>query len=75
MCFGVGLGKEQQGITTALQAKKTDKRAGVIVNLDNDKKEGPPDKKQKISHTHVLLLTVTYFVTIKKKTRNLYNFI
>ena len=29
---GQGLGKSEQGITTPLMARKTDKRAGVIVN-------------------------------------------
>lgn len=29
---GQGLGKQEQGITTPLMAKKTDRRAGVIVN-------------------------------------------
>ncbi|XP_047325629.1 DNA-damage-repair/toleration protein DRT111, chloroplastic [Impatiens glandulifera] len=35
---GQGLGKQEQGITTPLMAKKTDKRAGVIVNDNNNKK-------------------------------------
>jgi len=36
---GQGLGKQEQGITTPLMAKKTDRRAGVIVNAsDNSKK-------------------------------------
>ncbi|WCJ24284.1 Poly(U)-binding-splicing factor PUF60 [Euphorbia peplus] len=38
---GQGLGKQEQGITTPLMAKKTDRRAGVIVNA-SEKKE---DKK------------------------------
>ncbi|CAM8929995.1 hypothetical protein QQ045_021960 [Rhodiola kirilowii] len=56
---GQGLGKQEQGITTPLMAKKTDRRAGVIVNASesNSKQEkkvkgvsfnGPP--------TRVLLL-------------------
>ncbi|XP_065846911.1 DNA-damage-repair/toleration protein DRT111, chloroplastic [Euphorbia lathyris] len=40
---GQGLGKQEQGITTPLMAKKTDRRAGVIVNA-SEKKE---DKKVK----------------------------
>lgn len=37
---GQGLGKQEQGITTPLMAKKTDRRAGVIVNAsDNSKKQ------------------------------------
>lgn len=40
---GQGLGKQEQGITTPLMAKKTDKRAGVIVNASETK----PDKKVK----------------------------
>eukprot|EP00262_Sarcandra_glabra_P004857 TRINITY_DN16104_c0_g1_i1.p1 TRINITY_DN16104_c0_g1~~TRINITY_DN16104_c0_g1_i1.p1 ORF type:complete len:384 (+),score=79.78 TRINITY_DN16104_c0_g1_i1:235-1386(+) len=54
---GQGLGKLEQGITTPLMAKKTDRRAGVIVNASESKTEkkvksanlnGPP--------TRVLLL-------------------
>lgn len=54
---GQGLGKQEQGITTPLMAKKTDRRAGVIVNASETKLEkkaksvslnGPP--------TRVLLL-------------------
>ena len=40
---GQGLGKQEQGITTPLMAKKTDRRAGVIVNASEVK----PDKKVK----------------------------
>ncbi|KAF5738352.1 DNA-damage-repair/toleration protein [Tripterygium wilfordii] len=40
---GQGLGKKEQGITTPLMAKKTDRRAGVIVNASETK----PDKKVK----------------------------
>ncbi|KAK9151078.1 hypothetical protein Syun_009387 [Stephania yunnanensis] len=36
---GQGLGKQEQGITTPLMAKKTDKRAGVIVNASEPKTE------------------------------------
>ncbi|KAJ4798671.1 DNA-damage-repair/toleration protein [Rhynchospora pubera] len=35
---GQGLGKQEQGITTPLMAKKTDRRAGVIVNASEAKK-------------------------------------
>ncbi|KAI4368062.1 hypothetical protein MLD38_016668 [Melastoma candidum] len=54
---GQGLGKQEQGMTTPLMAKKTDRRAGVIVNASETKGEkkvksvnfnGPP--------TRVLLL-------------------
>ncbi|CAN1226675.1 DNA-damage-repair/toleration protein DRT111, chloroplastic [Linum grandiflorum] len=50
---GQGLGKQEQGITTPLMAKKTDRRAGVIVNSSEKKVKsvnlnGPP--------TRVLLL-------------------
>lgn len=50
---GQGLGKQEQGITTPLMAKKTDRRAGVIVNASDSKPEkklksvnfnGPPTK-------------------------------
>ncbi|KAL0814934.1 hypothetical protein Bca101_071377 [Brassica carinata] len=34
---GQGLGKSEQGITTPLMAKKTDRRAGVIVNASENK--------------------------------------
>ncbi|CAK7324432.1 unnamed protein product [Dovyalis caffra] len=40
---GQGLGKLEQGITTPLMAKKTDRRAGVIVNASETK----PEKKVK----------------------------
>ncbi|XP_062012618.1 DNA-damage-repair/toleration protein DRT111, chloroplastic [Rosa rugosa] len=40
---GQGLGKLEQGITTPLMAKKTDRRAGVIVNASETK----PEKKAK----------------------------
>ncbi|KAG8365661.1 hypothetical protein BUALT_Bualt18G0129200 [Buddleja alternifolia] len=36
---GQGLGKLEQGITTPLMAKKTDKRAGVIVNASESSKK------------------------------------
>lgn len=36
---GQGLGKLEQGITTPLMAKKTDRRAGVIVNASESKSE------------------------------------
>lgn len=36
---GQGLGKQEQGITTPLMAKKTDKRAGVIVNASETRSE------------------------------------
>ncbi|XP_072970628.1 DNA-damage-repair/toleration protein 111 [Typha angustifolia] len=36
---GQGLGKQEQGITTPLMAKKTDRRAGVIVNASEPKTE------------------------------------
>lgn len=54
---GQGLGKQEQGITTPLMAKKTDKRAGVIVNAS----EARPEKKIKSANitappTKVLLL-------------------
>ncbi|KAL5838940.1 hypothetical protein ACOSQ4_011549 [Xanthoceras sorbifolium] len=54
---GQGLGKQEQGITTPLMAKKTDRRAGVIVNASETKS----DKKVKSvnfngSPTRVMLL-------------------
>ncbi|KAJ4980621.1 hypothetical protein NE237_031458 [Protea cynaroides] len=52
---GQGLGKQEQGITTPLMAKKTDRRAGVIVNASESKAE----KKSVNFHgipTRVLLL-------------------
>ncbi|XP_042414010.1 DNA-damage-repair/toleration protein DRT111, chloroplastic-like [Zingiber officinale] len=54
---GQGLGKQEQGITTPLMAKKTDRRAGVIVNASEPKSE----KKVKSSNlngppTRVVLL-------------------
>eukprot|EP00245_Coleochaete_scutata_P013430 TRINITY_DN545_c0_g1_i1.p1 TRINITY_DN545_c0_g1~~TRINITY_DN545_c0_g1_i1.p1 ORF type:complete len:413 (-),score=113.20 TRINITY_DN545_c0_g1_i1:170-1408(-) len=66
---GEGLGKDRQGITTPLMARKTDKRAGVIVNASAKKVEveappppPPPEKKPKTGvaisgpATRVLLL-------------------
>ncbi|XVE89354.1 hypothetical protein DITRI_Ditri19aG0195400 [Diplodiscus trichospermus] len=55
---GQGLGKQEQGITTPLMAKKTDRRAGVIVNSSETSKS---DKKVKCVNlngppTRVLLL-------------------
>lgn len=48
---GQGLGKQEQGITTPLMAKKTDKRGGVIVNASESNKKvksvnfnGPPTR-------------------------------
>ncbi|KAI4306336.1 hypothetical protein L6164_029623 [Bauhinia variegata] len=54
---GQGLGKQEQGITTPLMARKTDRRAGVIVNASDNK----PEKKVKSVNfngppTRVLLL-------------------
>ncbi|KAA8514842.1 hypothetical protein F0562_018021 [Nyssa sinensis] len=54
---GQGLGKQEQGITTPLMARKTDRRAGVIVNASETK----PEKKVKSvsfngTPTRVLLL-------------------
>ncbi|XP_012075631.1 DNA-damage-repair/toleration protein DRT111, chloroplastic isoform X2 [Jatropha curcas] len=45
---GQGLGKQEQGITTPLMAKKTDRRAGVIVNASETK----PEKKVKSVNIH-----------------------
>ncbi|GLJ08100.1 hypothetical protein SUGI_0081310 [Cryptomeria japonica] len=55
---GQGLGKQEQGITTPLMARKTDKRAGVIVNASESNR---PEKKIKSVNitappTRVLLL-------------------
>ncbi|XP_074276693.1 DNA-damage-repair/toleration protein 111 [Silene latifolia] len=36
---GQGLGRQEQGITTPLMAKKTDRRAGVIVNASEKKQQ------------------------------------
>ncbi|KAJ6795326.1 DNA-damage-repair/toleration protein DRT111, chloroplastic [Iris pallida] len=54
---GQGLGKQEQGITTPLMAKKTDRRAGVIVNASESKTEKKP-KSVNINGppTRVLLL-------------------
>ena len=50
---GQGLGKQEQGITTPLMARKTDRRARVIVNASDQKLEkkvksmnlsGPPTR-------------------------------
>ncbi|KAK3000814.1 hypothetical protein RJ639_021740 [Escallonia herrerae] len=49
---GQGLGRQEQGITTPLMAKKTDRRAGIIVNAsaitsESKEKQQPAEKKQK----------------------------
>lgn len=56
---GQGLGKQEQGITTPLMARKTDRRAGVIVNASENKNQS--EKKVKSVNfngtpTRVLLL-------------------
>lgn len=55
---GQGLGKSEQGITTPLMAKKTDRRAGVIVNASEKKVVAAVVKGVNISGepTRVLLL-------------------
>ncbi|KAK1324853.1 hypothetical protein QJS10_CPA01g00548 [Acorus calamus] len=54
---GQGLGKQEQGITTPLMAKKTDRRAGVIVNASESKMEKKPKSVNFSSPpTKVLLL-------------------
>ncbi|KAL2642390.1 hypothetical protein R1flu_009977 [Riccia fluitans] len=46
---GQGLGKQEQGITTPLMARKTDKRAGVIVNAGEAKgQQQQQEKKAKV---------------------------
>ncbi|MCL7042112.1 hypothetical protein MKW94_029422 [Papaver nudicaule] len=59
---GQGLGKQEQGITTPLMAKKTDKRAGVIVNASEPKSEKKP-KSVNINGapTRVLLLRNMFY--------------
>ncbi|KAK6917078.1 G-patch domain [Dillenia turbinata] len=58
---GQGLGKQEQGITTPLMAKKTDRRAGVIVNASETK---PEQKVKSVNFnsppTRVLLLRNMY---------------
>jgi splicing factor 45 len=62
---GQGLGKQQQGITTPLMAKKTDRRAGVIVNASESKKpksatfEGVPTRV--IMLRNMVISTVVVF--------------
>ncbi|MCL7047307.1 hypothetical protein MKW94_008280 [Papaver nudicaule] len=77
---GQGLGKQEQGITTPLMAKKTDKRAGVIVNASEPKSEKKP-KSVNINGapTRVLLLrnmVFMYFNTFfdQLSTRGWFNF-
>lgn len=55
---GQGLGKSEQGITTPLMAKKTDRRAGVIVNASENKSSEKKVKSVNINGepTKVLLL-------------------
>lgn len=53
---GQGLGKQEQGITTPLVAKKTDRRAGVIINASEKVIINASEKKVKFTPTRVLLL-------------------
>lgn len=55
---GQGLGKQEQGITTPLMARKTDKRAGVIVNASESNRSEKKVKSVNITAppTRVLLL-------------------
>ncbi|KAH7838480.1 hypothetical protein Vadar_027069 [Vaccinium darrowii] len=53
---GQGLGKQEQGITTPLMAKKTDRRAGVIINASEKVIINASEKKVKFTPTRVLLL-------------------
>ncbi|XP_061360367.1 DNA-damage-repair/toleration protein DRT111, chloroplastic [Gastrolobium bilobum] len=55
---GQGLGKQEQGITTPLMAKKTDRRAGVIVNASDNKQDKKVVKSVNFNGipTRVLLL-------------------
>ncbi|KAH9610343.1 hypothetical protein KSS87_022705 [Heliosperma pusillum] len=61
---GQGLGRQEQGITTPLMAKKTDRRAGVIVNASLKKQQVVQEQEKKVTKsvsfngppTRVLLL-------------------
>ncbi|KAL8103309.1 DNA-damage-repair/toleration protein 111 [Apium graveolens] len=55
---GQGLGKQEQGITTPLMAKKTDRRAGVIVNASEKQEKEKKVKSVNINGmpTRVVLL-------------------
>ncbi|KHN42963.1 DNA-damage-repair/toleration protein DRT111, chloroplastic [Glycine soja] len=55
---GQGLGKQEQGITTPLMAKKTDRRAGVIVNASDNNSSSKKVKSVNFNGvpTRVLLL-------------------
>lgn len=48
---GQGLGKQEQGITTPLMAKKTDRRAGVIVNASEKQEKEKKVKSVNINGT------------------------
>ncbi|KAJ0018219.1 hypothetical protein Pint_11162 [Pistacia integerrima] len=73
---GQGLGKQEQGITTPLMAKKTDRRAGVIVNASENKAEkkvksvnfnGTPTRVLMLRNMHFRLLSGVYLVCMKAK--------
>ncbi|KAK7251953.1 hypothetical protein RIF29_35582 [Crotalaria pallida] len=49
---GQGLGKQEQGITTPLMAKKTDRRAGVIVNASDNSGSKAEKKAVKSANFH-----------------------
>lgn len=64
---GQGLGKSEQGITTPLVAKKTDRRAGVIVNASENKV-----KSVSISGEPTRVLLLTNMVSLSLSLFNFY---
>ncbi|XP_057544913.1 DNA-damage-repair/toleration protein DRT111, chloroplastic [Amaranthus tricolor] len=50
---GQGLGKLEQGITTPLMAKKTDRRAGVIVNASETKQQQQQQQEKKVKGVNI----------------------
>ncbi|KAG6793456.1 hypothetical protein POTOM_002665 [Populus tomentosa] len=67
---GQGLGKQEQGITTPLIAKKTNRRAGVIVNASEKKVKsvnfnGTPPTRVLLLRQSLYALKAAFFDTIR----------
>ncbi|KAF0989118.1 hypothetical protein HZS_2411, partial [Henneguya salminicola] len=60
---GQGLGKKQQGISTALDVKKIGKNAAIIIDKDSKSRQTIP--KNSKSFSPVVLLRVKYFINVK----------
>lgn len=61
---GQGLGKQEQGITTPLMAKKTDRRAGVIVNASEKQEKEKKVKSVNINGTPTRVVLLRNMVCV-----------